>query len=412
MLICLNIVYAYRQLHKGIKMLNLIEQYQERFLKNFNTTYKRYLYSEINFSEKLIGIVGARGTGKTTMLFQKLIELKARNKKALYISLDYPFLGSASLSELAFEFVDNGGEYLLLDEVHKYEDFAAHLKTIYDMSPLNVIFTGSSAVSILNAKSDLSRRVSVFSLEGLSFREFLELENGMTIDKFSLEAILKDHQAIANDLKIKQNQFKKYLKFGYYPFYFNKQNSYYESLLNTINLSIYVDLTSLGLVEQKYTYKLKKLLEVVCQSEPFEVNYTKIAALAEISRAKLYDYIAYLNDASLVNMIDEQSRGLSKLVKPAKIYMNNTNLIYAYGDDCKAGTIRETFFANQLRVKYRLNIPKQGDFIVDDKFIFEVGGKNKSFEQIKDMPNSFIAADDIEVGVGNKIPLWLFGFLY
>ena len=393
-------------------MLNLIERYQERFLKNFNTTYKRYLYNEIDFNEKLIGIVGARGTGKTTMLFQKLIELKAQNKKALYISLDYPFLGSTSLSDLAFEFVDSGGEYLLLDEVHKYEDFAAHLKTIYDMSPLNVIFTGSSAVSILNAKSDLSRRVSVFSLEGLSFREFLELENGMTIDKFSLEVILKDHQAIADNLKIKQNQFKKYLKFGYYPFYFNKQNSYYENLLNTINLSIDVDLTSLGLVEQKYTYKLKKLLEVVCQSEPFEVNYTKIAALAEISRAKLYDYIAYLNYASLVNMIDEQSRGLSKLVKPAKIYMNNINLIYAYGDDFKAGTIRETFFANQLKVKHRLNIPKQGDFIVDDKFIFEVGGKNKGFEQIKDMPNSFIAADDIEVGVGNKIPLWLFGLLY
>ena len=398
MLVCLNIVYVYRQLHKGIKILNLIEQYQERFLKNFNTTYKRYLYNEINFNEKLIGIVGARGTGKTTMLFQKLIELKAQNKKALYISLDYPFLGSTSLSELAFEFVDSGGEYLLLDEVHKYEDFAAHLKTIYDMSPLNVIFTGSSAVSILNAKSDLSRRVSVFSLEGLSFREFLELENSMTIDKFALETILKDHQAIANDLKIKQNQFKKYLKFGYYPFYFNKQSSYYESLLNTINLSIDVDLTSLGLVEQKYTYKLKKLLEVVCQSEPFEVNYTKIAALAEISRAKLYDYIAYLNEA--------------RLVKPAKIYMNNTNLIYAYGDDRKAGTIRETFFANQLRVKHRLNIPKQGDFIVDDKFIFEVGGKNKGFEQIKDISDSYIAADEIEAGSGNKIPLWLFGFLY
>ena len=393
-------------------MLNLIEQYQERFLKNFNTTYKRYLYNEIDFNEKLIGILGARGTGKTTMLFQRLIELKSQNKKTLYISLDYPFLGSASLSELAFEFVDSGGEYLLLDEVHKYEDFAAHLKTIYDMSPLNVIFTGSSAASILNAKSDLSRRVSVFSLEGLSFREFLELENGIVIDKFSLETILKDHQAIVDDLKIKQNQFKKYLKFGYYPFYFNKQSLYYESLLNTINLSIDVDLTSLGLVEQKYTYKLKKLLEVVCQSEPFEVNYTKIAALAEISRAKLYDYIAYLNDARLVNMIDEQSRGLSKLVKPAKIYMNNTNLIYAYGDDCKAGTIRETFFANQLRVKHRLNIPKQGDFIVDDKFIFEVGGKNKSFEQIKDISDSYIAADEIEIGSGNKIPLWLFGLLY
>ena len=404
-------VYSHIQL-KDFGMLDMIKQYQDRFLKNFNTTYKRYLYEKVDFSEKLIGIMGARGVGKTTMLFQRLIELNEMGEKALYVSLDYPFLSSASLSELAFKFADSGGEYLLLDEVHKYEDFASHLKTIYDMSELKVIFTGSSAVSILNAKADLSRRVSLFNLEGLSFREFLELDNKTSLSKFDLVEILNDHPTISRQLQINFNAFKKYLQFGFYPFYFSKKNSYYESLLNTINLSIDIDLTSLGFVEQRYTYKLKKLLEVVCQSEPFEVNYSKIASLAEISRAKLYDYIVYLSDAKLINMIDEQSSGLSKLVKPAKIYMNNTNLIYSYGNNFKIGTIRETFFANQLKAMHKLNISKQGDFIVDDKFIFEVGGKNKGFEQIKDMPNSYIAADDIEVGVGNKIPLWLFGFLY
>lgn len=174
-------------------------------------------------------------------------------------------------------------------------------------------------------------------LKDFSFREFLELDKGVSLEAFSLEQILDNHKELANDIKIDLNDFKKYLKFGYYPFYFSKRNSYFESLLNAINLSIDIDLTSSGLVEQKFTYKLKKLLEVICTSEPFEVNYTKIAALAEISRVKLYDYISYLNDARLINTVDEQSKGLNKLVKPAKIYMNNTNLIYAYGDSCKIG---------------------------------------------------------------------------
>lgn len=392
-------------------MLRTIEQYQERFLKGFNTTYKRYLYDKINLDEKLIGVVGARGVGKTTILFQKLLELRNLGKKALYISLDYPFLSSMNLNELAFEFYDKGGEYLLLDEVHKYLDFASHLKVIYDMSDLKVIFTGSSAISILNAKADLSRRVTLFSLEGLSFREFLELDKKVNLKAFSLDQILANHQELANYLKVDLNDFKNYLKFGYYPFYFSKKSSYFESLLNTINLSIDIDLTSIGLIEQKFTYKLKKLLEVICASEPFEVNYTKIASLAEISRVKLYDYITYLNDAKLINTV-EQSSGLNKLVKPAKIYMNNTNLIYAYGYSCKVGNVRETFFANQLKQSHKVNISKQGDFIVDDKFTFEIGGSKKGFEQIKNISNSFVVADDIKTGSGNKIPLWLFGLMY
>jgi len=173
-----------------------------------------------------------------------------------------------------------------------------------------------------------------------------------------------------------------------------------------------LDLTSLGLVEQKYTYKLKKLLEVICESKPFEVNYTKIAGLAEISRVKLYDYLTYLNDGQMLLLIDENISGMKKVQKVAKIYLNNTNLLFAYCQNSEIGTIRETFFANQVSHKFKLNISKNGDFLIDNRYTVEVGGKNKSFDQIKDIPNSFVAADDIEVGFGNKIPLWLFGFLY
>jgi len=208
------------------------------------------------------------------------------------------------------------------------------------------------------------------------------------------------------------DDFNAYIKTGYYPFYFDKKTSYYASLLNTINLTIDLDLTSLGLIEQKYTYKLKKLLEVVCESKPFEVNYTKIAAVAEISRAKLYDYVEFLNDGQMLLLVNEYVKGIKKINKPAKIYLNNTNLLFAYCKNSEIGTVRETFFANQLSVKNRLNIAKNGDFLVDEKYTLEIGGKEKGFSQIKDMPNSFVVFDDVEIGYSNKIPLWLCGFLY
>lgn len=389
----------------------MIEKYQERFLKTFKEDYQRYLFKKIDFEEKLIGIVGARGVGKTTMLFQRLLDLKKQRKKCLYLSLDYPFLSSMNLSEFAFEFAEKGGEYLLLDEVHKYNDFASHLKIIYDLSDLKVLFTGSCAMSILNAKSDLSRRVSVFELEGLSLREFLELSYKRTFRTYSLQEILEYHQDISKEVDIKPKDFEDYLHFGYYPFYFDKKNSYFESLLNIINLSIDIDLTSLNLIEQRYTYKLKKLLEVICESEPFEVNYTKISALAEISRVKLYDYLSYLNDAKLIRSVDMQCNGLAKMAKPAKIYMNNTNLMYVYKNP-KIGNVRETFFVNQMITQHKIQIHYKGDFIVEDKYIFEIGGRSKDFSQIKDLPHSFIISDQTITQSKTKIPLWLFGFLY
>jgi predicted AAA+ superfamily ATPase len=393
-------------------VLQKLYQYQEKILEKFNIDYKRYLYSKIDYNEKMIGIFGARGVGKTTLLLQKLIELQQDNIKVLYISLDYPFLTNIDLLELVDEFIKEGGEVLLLDEVHRYRDFSSYLKSIYDIYDLKIIFTGSSAISILNAKSDLSRRVTLYKLNGLSFREYLEIKTKKEFPFFKLEDILISHIELANKIEFEDNSFKEYLQYGYYPFYFDKYSSFYESLVNTINLTIDIDLPSLGLVEQKYSYKLKKLLEVICESKPFEVNYTKIAQLAQISRVKLYDYISYLNDSDLLLLIDENVKGIKKISKPAKIYLNNTNLLFAYCDSNEIGTIRETFFANQLKQNHKLNISKQGDFLIDNKYIFEIGGKNKSFKQIKDIKNSFVVADDIKIGNGNKIPLWMFGFLY
>ena len=397
-------------------MLEKLQNYQERFLKSFSITYKRSLYKEIDFDDKLIALFGARGVGKTTMLFQYLLELQAQKKNVLYISLDYPFLSGVDLLEIVEEFVESGGEYLLLDEVHRYNDFSAYLKTIYDMFDVKVIFTSSSATAILNAKSDLSRRATLYNLNGFSFREFLEVKHNIELQSYSIEEIFNAHSQISKTVLEESfdilEEFREYLKVGYYPFYTSKVSSYYENLLNTINLTIDLDLTSLGLIEQKYTYKLKKLLEVVCESKPFEVNYTKIAQMAEISRVKLYDYISYLNDGQMLLLVDELSKGVKKINKPAKIYLNNTNLLFAYCNSSEIGTIRETFFANQVAYKNKLNISKQGDFTIENKFRVEVGGKGKSFKQIADVKNSFVVADDIEVGFGNKIPLWLFGFLY
>jgi len=397
-------------------MLKKLKKYQDRVLKTFKIEYKRYIFREINFDDKMIAIFGARGVGKTTTLFQYLLELQAKKRNVLYISLDYPFLAGADLIEIVEAFVEEGGEYLLLDEVHRYNDFASYLKTIYDLFDIYVIFTGSSATSLLNAKSDLSRRVTLYNLYGFSFREFLELKYNIVLDSSTIEEIFENHIELSQ--KILENKFdmkeafNEYLKKGYYPFFFDKKTSYFQNLVNTINLTIDLDLTSLGLIEQKYTYKLKKLLEVVCESSPFEVNYSKIATSAEISRVKLYDYVTFLAEGQMLLLIDAPVKGIKKISVPAKIYLNNTNLLYAYCQNTKVGTIRETFFANQVSQKSKLHISKQGDFTIDEKYRVEIGGKNKSFKQIKDLPHSFVVADNIEVGESNKIPLWLFGFVY
>jgi len=390
---------------------------QNRFfnlIKNFDITYKRYLFKEIDFGEKLIGIIGARGVGKTTLLLQYLKYNSLPITKKLYVNAEFIEISALSLFKIAEEFEKKGGELLVIDEIHKYPNFEKELKLIYDMLNIKTIFTGSSAIKLSHSKADLSRRSIIYKMNNLSFREFLEIKTAQSFDAYSLEEILINHTDIAFEItsKIKPFEFfEEYLKFGTYPFYFENPNNYWLKLQEATNATIEFDLPLIFDIKPFYIIKLKKLVFLICNSEPFELNITKLAQKIDINRNTLYQYIYYLQKGEIFKLLDSKTRGDSIFVKPQKIYLNNTNLNYCYCENQKIGTIRETFFINQL-FKYKVLYPKKGDFLVDDKYIFEIGGKNKSYKQIEDLKNSFIVADDIEIGFGNKIPLWLFGFLY
>ncbi len=399
-------------------MIEKLYKNEKILLTNLTFEFKRYLYKKIDFSSQMVAIVGARGVGKTTLLLQKLKELRQTTPThhSLYFSFDLPFVATLDLFEFAGEFSKQGGRYLLIDEIHKYKNFAIHLKSIYDVYPnLKVIFTGSCATSILNAQADLSRRVVIHRLYGLSYREFLELKTEQSLPSYSLEEILENKTQIVDDLMEKfrpLEYWNEYLEHGYYPFYFSERNYFLELLYNTINLTIEVDLLNLGLIKVESIEKLKKLLLVICQSDPFKVNISKIATLSELSRNSIYSYLNHLDRGELLNIVMNSKKGLAMLAKPDKVYLNNTNQLFAMCSDHKIGTIRETFFANQVGNMHSITSSDSGDFIVDSKYTFEVGGKNKSFNQIKDMPNSYLAIDDDFSMNEKKIPLWLFGFLY
>ncbi len=399
-------------------MLDNLRKLEKRILKEVSSEYKRYLHKTIDFNSQMIGIVGARGVGKTTLLLQYLQEIKQKSEpyKSLYFSYDYPTNVDIKLIELADEFTKIGGEYLIIDEIHKYHNFSLDLKAIYDFYPrLKVIFTGSCATSIYNSQADLSRRVVLYYMNGLSYREFLELKLGLTLPSFTLEEILQNHIEITDSLSEQFLPFEymqEYLTFGYYPFYFKDQNQYLRQLIAVINQTIDIDLVNLGLIKQSFTNKLKKLLLIISESNPFELNITKVAANVEVSRNTLYAYLQHLDRGGLINMVGSAKKGISKLTKPEKLYLNNTNIFYTFTTDSKLGTIRETFFVSQLKHLHSIEISHRGDFLVDSKYTFEVGGESKSFHQIKDMKNSYLVIDTDSTQNRYKIPLWLFGFLY
>lgn len=399
-------------------MLDGLRKLEKRILKEVSSKYRRYLYKTIDFDSQMIGIVGARGVGKTTLLLQYLQELKENNEsyKSLYFSYDYPTNVAIKLIELVEEFTKIGGEYLIIDEIHKYADFSLDLKAIHDFYPkLKVIFTGSCATSIYNSQADLSRRVVLYYMNGLSYREFLELKLGLSLPSFSLEEILQNHIKITDSLSEKflpLEHMQEYLTFGYYPFYFKDQNQYLRQLNAVINQTIDIDLVNLGLVKQSYTNKLKKLLLVISESNPFELNITKVAANIEVSRNTLYAYLQHLDKVGLVNIVGSSKKGISKLSKPEKLYLNNTNIFYTFATESKIGTIRETFFVSQLKHLHTIEISDKGDFLIDKRYTFEVGGEGKSFKQIKDIEDSYLIIDTDSTENQYKIPLWLMGFLY
>ncbi|CAA6802126.1 MAG: ATPase component BioM of energizing module of biotin ECF transporter [uncultured Sulfurovum sp.] len=396
-------------------MLDEIRGYQRKIFNKNSFTYKRYFHNRISLNSNLTGIVGARGVGKTTFLIQYLKELEIPFGQKLYISAD--IINISSLFDVAEDFSKEEGKVLVIDEIHKYKDFEIELKKIYDILDLQVIFSGSSALQIDHAKADLSRRAITHHVYGLSFREFLELNLDITLPSYSLEEILKNHLDIAYELLEKFNlrlQFREYLKNGYYPFYFEDRENYLLKLNETINTVIEVDIPSIFPIDYSNISNLKKLVRLICESAPYTPNIKELLTKMNMGEnyKGLYQFLDYLHQAKVLNVVRAQSKGDNIFTKPEKIYLNNTNLHFAYCNAFEMGTAREVFFASMLRENHALSILKKGDFLVDEKYIFEVGGKNKGFKQIKDLPNSFVVADDIEIGSGNKVPLWLFGFLY
>lgn len=388
-----------------------------RILNSVSTKYHRYLYHEIDWNNRLIGITGSRGTGKTTMILQHIKENFPDKSKALYVSLDNIWFTKNLLLDLVNRFQAYGGTHLFLDEVHRYPAWSVEVKNIYDSYPdLHVVFTGSSILEIYKSNADLSRRAISYHLYGLSFREFLLFENDYEISPLLLDDILNDHQTIAGDIisKIKiLPEFKKYLEYGYYPFYKEGIKSYPIRLQNVVNTILENDLPAVENVEYTTIQKIKKMLMIISSLVPFSPNVTKLSGEIESNRASTIKYLGYLEKAGLIRSYLYSQKGMSLMNKPDKIYLDNTNLLYALASsNVNEGNIRETFFANQISVIHSLSTSKQGDFHVDDKYIFEVGGPNKSFDQIKDLKEAFVAADEIETGFGNKIPLWMFGLLY
>lgn len=388
-----------------------------RLINSVKVKHHRYLYEHIDWNNRLIGITGARGTGKTTMLLQHISVNFPDKKKALYISLDNIWFTGNTLSSLVEYFHAYGGTHLFVDEVHRYPDWSVELKNIYDSYPdMYVVFTGSSILEIYRSNADLSRRAVSYHLQGLSFREFLNFENDLNLKPFALEEILQKHQEIAGDIvsRIKiLPELKKYLEYGFYPFYKEGIKVYPLRLQNVVNTILENDLPAVENIEYVTIQKIKKMLMIIASLVPFSPNITKLSNEIETGRANTIKYLDYLQKAGLIISFLSSKKGMSLMNKPDKIYLNNTNLQYALATSTvNEGNMRETFFAHQMSVIHRLRIPEQGDFRVDETYTFEIGGTGKSFKQVKDIKNSFIVTDNTETGFGNRIPLWMFGLLY
>jgi len=398
-------------------MEQLIEKFRKRIALT-QTNFVRSIISQINWEARLIALKGARGVGKTTLLLQYIkLRLLTELDTTLYVSLDNIWFTEHKLVDLVDQFVKKGGKYLFLDEVHKYPNWSIEIKNIYDDFPeLKVVFTGSSLLEILNARADLSRRAVIYNMQGLSFREFLNIELRINLKSYSLEEIITSHGEISRDIisKLKPLQFfSSYLQNGYYPFYKEVPDLYHSRLEEVINMVLEIELPQLRSVNMGYIPKLKQLLYIVSESAPFTPNISKISERIGVNRETLLAYIFYMNEAHLLFSTYKDAKGITLLQKPDKIYLENTNLMYALkGLSVSVGNVRETFFANQLRYNHSIELAKKSDFFVDNKYTFEIGGKNKGKSQIEGLTDAYIALDDIEYGFENKIPLWIFGFLY
>ncbi len=380
-------------------------------------TFQRNMITQLPWNERLIGIKGSRGVGKTTLLLQYIKQKYGLSLKAIYISLDNLYFSENTLSDFVEDFVARGGEHLFIDEVHKYKNWVIEIKNIYDLYPnLKITFTGSSLLEILNSRVDLSRRALVYNMQGLSFREFLKFRYDIDLPVISLDELINKHTQIALEIakKVKPlKYFDEYLKVGYFPFYDGNEVLYYKRLQEILNMIIEIELPLLRNTDISIAGKIKQMLYIISRSSPFKPNISALAEKIKTTRKTVLEYINYLNDANVFNVLKKDSFGLSLLQKPEKIYLENTNYMHAIiPQSPDKGNLRETFFMNQLSENHQLTYSDKADFTLDDQFTFEIGGKKKNTKQIEGLEHAFIAADDIEFGYENKIPLWLFGFLY
>ena len=389
-------------------MRTLYQKY-ETLLQNTTTEFKRYLYKKVSWDSRMIGIIGARGVGKTTMILQYIKE-NLDSKKALYVSADDIYFSKNKLVDLADDFYKNAGEYLFIDEIHKYTDWSRELKNIYDSFPgLKVVFTGSSILDILKGSADLSRRAIIYKLQGLSFREYLNFFYHYDIDVYSLKQIINNEVKLKN-IKHPLPLFKDYLHRGYYPF--GLENEMILRLGQIIIQTLETDIPQYANLNVGTSRKLKRLLSIIAESVPFKPNFSKIAEMINVSRNSLDDYFLYMEKAGLIGQLRNETSGIRGLGKVDKVYLDNTNIIFnLVGDKSNIGNIRETFFFNQMRVKNDVISSKKADYVIDN-YTFEIGGKNKQQKQIEKDGKSFVVKDEIEFGYRNVIPLWAFGINY
>lgn len=397
-------------------MDNLYRTYG-RLLAATDMGFTRYLYPTINWDNRLIVIKGAKGVGKTTMILQHIKRTFPNPEAALYVSLDNIWFANHTITELVEYHYTHGGTHLFMDEVHKYKNWQQEVKNIYDSYPdFHVVLTGSSMLKINeHLTADLSRRYRGYTMEGLSFREYLQLEGVANLDVVSLEDILQNHFSIASQItfKVKVLQhFERYLRTGFYPFYREEGDGFSDRLQQTIENIVGDEIPSVGNIEYDSVYKAKQFLGILAETTPYTLNISSMCNVMQTSRNNALKLIDLMDRAALIRRLYAESSGMKMLVKPEKILFANTNLMFALSPKADAGTVRETFLASQLAAFHRIAMPQQGDLQVDDKWLFEVGGKKKKFSQIKDVEGSFVVSDNIEIGYGNKIPIWLFGMMY
>ncbi len=372
----------------------------------------RELYHEIDWSARIIGIKGFRGVGKTTFLLHFIREQYGDSRDCLYVNLNDFYFSKRRIFSFADEFYKRGGKVLVLDQIHKYPDWSNELRQCYDELPgLQLIFSSSPVLRILEGDNNLKEIANIYHLEGLSFREFLNYRSGSNFSKLSITDILVRHKEIVPDI-IRDVRplafFPEYLKNGYYPYFIRNHEFYSESLLRHVNLALEIDVTYLNQIELKYLPKLRKLLQLIGAQMPFSPNVSKISAEIETSRTTVLNYLNYLKDARLIDLLFENGNN-GQLQKPELVYLHNTNLLHIIApDNINNRNLRTTFFYNQVGYQNSVKSSKSFDFRVNNQYEFIVGGKYTQAEG----ENCFAAADMIEMGEGNVVPLWLFGFLY